>query len=272
MQVYYARSADGGVSFGPNWVVTDSGANFSDPASAMSIWPLHGIGCSGNTTEPDPAGFQYEFGDYFGLVATNRQVHPVWVDTRNFNGGAAEDDFEDIATATVTNCSAPVFSVTPTSTKSGSSVTLSWSAPSSWGTGSCGGTYSVQRSTSLISKAWTTIASGLTTTSYTYTQLNGTYYYRIAAKNDCSGTALTPRRAVAETAEGAIGRRRGGGVARARDGGDLPCLRVEEVESRASRPGHEPIADRIVGEPRRLFEGRGQAGAYQGLRRAMKMS
>ncbi|MFL6334264.1 MAG: Ig-like domain repeat protein [Pyrinomonadaceae bacterium] len=186
-QAVTARSIDGGVSFEPNLLVTDGGTdwrnnvNYSDENSAD------------NTTFNSN-----QYGDYMGIAAINRQVHPLWTDSRMFFPVAdthSPTRREDNASAAVTYCTAPTTinapNVNPSTTPS---VVVSWSAPAGWGTNATNGTYSVYRNTTNSFPGGSPLASGLTATSYIDTTGVGgtTYYYFIRAKNNCPGTALTP--------------------------------------------------------------------------------
>jgi len=185
-QNYYARSSNGGTSFEPNILVTDAGAswvnhvNYSDESSSDNS------GYNGN-----------QYGDYSGIAAYNRQVHPLWTDSREFYPASGDSRLEDVATATIVNCSAPTTVNAPGVAPGSScpaSVGLTWSAPGSWGTNATGGTYFVYRGTTSTFASATLIASNIVATSYNdSTGVSGTtYYYFISAKNNCPGTALTP--------------------------------------------------------------------------------
>src|SRR5437899_4678451 len=69
VDVFYAESADGGVSFSPNLRVTDQS---SDPGSLNFI------------------------GDYIGIASNGKLAHPVWTDLRNVS--PINPDNEDIFT------------------------------------------------------------------------------------------------------------------------------------------------------------------------------
>ncbi len=186
-QFYYARSINGGASFEPNILVTDNGAtgwsnavNYSDENSIDN--------------------FDYnanQYGDYAGIVAVNRKVYPLWTDTRQFYPSVPMTGqlIEDVATATIVNCSAPssVSNVTVGANCSTPSVVVTWTG-GGWGTNATGGTYSVYRSTTSSFPGGSPIASGLSTTTYSDTTgiAGTTYYYFVTATNNCPGTALTP--------------------------------------------------------------------------------
>jgi hypothetical protein len=186
-QMVSSRSVDGGVSFEPNLLVTDGGSawrnnvNYTDENSAD------------NTTFNSN-----QYGDYSGIAAFNRQVHPLWTDSRMFFPVADTQSptrREDNATSVLTYCSAPAAIGTPAVNPSTApSVAISWSAPAGWGTNATNGTYSVFRNTSSVFPSGSPLASDLTSTSYVDTTGNSgtTYYYFIRAKNNCPGTALTP--------------------------------------------------------------------------------
>lgn len=188
-QIYYARSVNGGISFEPNILITDNGANGwrNQVSYSNENYPANGYS---NVNQ---------YGDYAGIVAFNRQVHPVWADSRQFfptGDTQTPSRLEDMATAAIINCSAPDTPATPTIVAACGSgvVQISWSAVSNWGTNATGGSYSVFRSTSATLAANATpIASGLTGTTYTDTTgtPGGVYYYFVGARNNCSGTTLT---------------------------------------------------------------------------------
>lgn len=186
-QSVYARSIDGGVSFEPNILVTDNGANFRNNVNYADE----------NTTD-NPSFNGNQYGDYSGIAAFNRQVHPLWTDSRMFFPTADTQSptrREDNATAVITNCSAPTTVAAPSVNSSTTpSVTVSWSAPTGWGTNATNGTYSVYRNTTSTFPGGSPLASGLTATNYVDTTgvLNTTYFYFVRAKNNCPGTALTP--------------------------------------------------------------------------------
>ncbi len=82
MDVFYAESTDGGVTFAPNIRVTD-----------VSLSP--------------DVQFSGQFiGDYIGLALTESDAHPVWTDTRNANQDIFTDvlatAIHDLATTTIT--------------------------------------------------------------------------------------------------------------------------------------------------------------------------
>ena len=190
-QVFYARSINGGVSFEPNMLVTDNGG---------VVW-RNGVNYSDENTTDNSARNGNQYGDYSGIVAANRQVHPFWMDSRNFFPLAdtvSPTRREDAASATIIHCSAPsavtALSATPNGSCATPSVDVSWSAPSSWGTNATGGTYSVYRSTTAVFPGGSPLASGLSSTSWNdSTGLPGfTYYYFVVARNNCPGTTLTP--------------------------------------------------------------------------------
>jgi Bacterial Ig-like domain (group 3)/BNR repeat-like domain/Carboxypeptidase regulatory-like domain len=186
-QMVSSRSADGGVSFEPNILVSDGGSawrnnvNYTDENSAD------------NTTYNSN-----QYGDYSGIAAFNRQVHPLWTDSRMFFPVADTQSptrREDNATSVLTYCSAPSAIAGPAvNSSTAPSVAVSWSAPAGWGTNATNGTYSVFRNTSPVFPSGSPVASDLTSTSYVDTTgVNATtYYYFVRAKNNCPGTALTP--------------------------------------------------------------------------------
>ncbi|HWW61608.1 MAG TPA: hypothetical protein VN181_09590, partial [Thermoanaerobaculia bacterium] len=186
VQMVYARSSNGGVSFEPNLLVTDGGTSFRNNANFLDENSVDNPSFNGN-----------QFGDYSGIAALNRQVHPLWTDSRMFFPLAdtqAPTRREDNATSVITNCSAPAAIAAPAvNSTTTPSVVVSWSAPSNWGTNATGGTYSVYRATSAVFPGGAPLASNLTSTSYIDTTgvVSTTYFYFVRAKNNCPGTALT---------------------------------------------------------------------------------
>jgi uncharacterized repeat protein (TIGR01451 family) len=186
-QAVYARSSDGGVSFEPNILVTDGGVNWRNNANYADENSTDNTSYNGN-----------QYGDYTGIAAFNRQVHPLWTDSRSFFPVADTQSptrREDNATSTIINCSAPAAIGAPSVNSSTTpSVTVSWSAPAGWGINATNGTYSVYRNTTSTFPGGSPLASGLTSTSYVDTTgVNSTtYFYFVRAKNNCPGTALTP--------------------------------------------------------------------------------
>ncbi len=79
LDVYYAQSNDGGLSFLQNVKVTDSAFN-----------PNFGI--AGGGTVPF-------LGDYNGIASNSQGVHPIWADNRNISNNAPLD--QDLYTATI---------------------------------------------------------------------------------------------------------------------------------------------------------------------------
>jgi hypothetical protein len=189
-QMVYARSSNGGVSFEPNLLVEDGGA----------VWRNNVNYADENSTD-NPSYNANQYGDYSGISAGNRQVHPLWTDSRMFfplPDTQAPTRREDNATTAIINCTAPSAiaapSVNPRFIPPG--VIVSWTAPASWGTNATGGTYSVYRNTTNTFPGGVPLASGLTSTSYIDATgvVGTTYYYFVRATNNCPGTALTPMR------------------------------------------------------------------------------
>jgi len=186
-QAVYARSSNGGVSFEPNILVTDGGVNWRNNANYSDENSTDNTTYNGN-----------QYGDYTGIAALNRQVHPLWTDSRSFFPLAdttSPTRREDNATATIVNCSVPAAISAPSVNPSTApNVAVTWSAPTAWGTNATGGTYTVYRNTTPTLVGATQVAIGLTSTSFVDgTGATGTtYYYFVAGRNNCSGTALTP--------------------------------------------------------------------------------
>jgi len=179
-QIYYARSVNGGAAFETNVKLTDSGANFADPAAFSDE-------NSFSNTNVNPN----QYGDYMGCAAANRKVTVTWTDSRQFFP-ALTTKREDIATASFTNCSAPRLSV-PSATTSVSGVTVSWGVQT-WGINATGGTYTLVRYGNSTCSGFGflvgTYGSG-TNSALDSPPASGTYYYGVTAKNNCPGTALT---------------------------------------------------------------------------------
>jgi hypothetical protein len=179
-QVYYGRSVNGGTSFEANLLVHDNGANFTNAVNY----------CDENLTDNTNQNAN-QYGDYMGIAASNRQVHGIWTDTRNYfpvNGTKKED----AATSTIVNCSAPAWGATPAASCNGATLSISWTSPS-WGTNATSGTYTVYRHTDAgCTSAAVQVAADIPGTSTTDAPPAGTYHYKVVAKNNCPGTALTP--------------------------------------------------------------------------------
>jgi uncharacterized repeat protein (TIGR01451 family) len=186
-QAVYARSSDGGLSFEPNILVSDGGSAFRNNVNYSDENSTDNTTYNGN-----------QYGDYTGIAALNRQVHPLWTDSRMFFPTADTQSptrREDNATTVITNCSAPVTVNAPSvNSSTAPSVAVTWGAPAGWGVNATNGTYSVYRNTSPTFPSGAPLASGLTATSYVDTTgvTGTTYYYFVTAKNNCPGTALTP--------------------------------------------------------------------------------
>ena len=186
-QMVYARSSNGAVSFEPNILVEDGGSawrnntNFSDENSTDNT------AFNGN-----------QYGDYSGIAALNRQVHPLWTDSRMFFPLADTQSptrREDNATSALVNCAPPSALAAPSvNSTTAPSVVVSWTAPASWGTNATNGTYSVYRNTTNVFPGGSPLVSGLTSTTYVDTTgvAATSYFYFVRARNNCPGTALTP--------------------------------------------------------------------------------
>jgi len=186
-QLVYARSTDGGVSFEPNILITDGGLTWRNNVNYSDENSTDNSAFNGN-----------QYGDYSGIAALNRQVHPLWTDSRMFFPLADTQSptrREDNATNVIINCSAPAAVSAPTvNPTTAPSVVVSWSAPAGWGTNASSGTYSVYRNTTNTFPGGSPLVSGLTSTNYVDTTgtVSTTYFYFVRAKNNCPGTALTP--------------------------------------------------------------------------------
>jgi hypothetical protein len=186
-QMVSSRSVDGGISFEPNLLVTDGGSAWRNNVNYADENSADNTAYNGN-----------QYGDYSGIAAFNRQVHPLWTDSRMFFPVADTQSptrREDNATSVLTYCSAPAAIGAPAVNPSTApSVAISWSAPAGWGTNATNGTYSVFRDTSPVFPSGSPLASDLSSTSYLDTTGGSgtTYYYFIRAKNNCPGTTLTP--------------------------------------------------------------------------------
>lgn len=186
-QSVYARSVDGGVTFESNILVDDNGANWRN-----------NVNYSDENSADNPSFNGNQYGDYSGIAAFNRQVHPLWTDSRSFFPTADTQSptrREDNGTSAIINCTAPSVVAAPAvNSSTAPSVAVTWSAPAGWGTNATNGTYSVYRNTTPVFPGGSALASGLTATSYVDTTgvASTTYYYFVRAKNNCPGTALTP--------------------------------------------------------------------------------
>src|SRR5207247_5556759 len=111
-----------------------------------------------------------QYGDYSGIAALNRQVHPLWTDSRMFFPTADTQSptrREDNATSAIVNCSAPSAIAAPNvNPTTAPSIVVSCSAPAGWGTNATSGTYSVYRNTSAVFPGGAPLASNLTSTTY----------------------------------------------------------------------------------------------------------
>src|ERR1043166_1943561 len=154
-QMVYARSIDGGVSFEPNILIHDNGANFRNNVNYSDENTVDNTAFNGN-----------QYGDYSGIAAFTRQVHPLWTDSREFFPVADTQSptrREDNGTSVITNCSAPTAIAAPTvNSSTAPSVAVSWGAPTGWGTNATNGTYSVFRNTTSTFPGGSPLASGLT--------------------------------------------------------------------------------------------------------------
>jgi hypothetical protein len=196
-QLYYARSSNGGTTFENNLLVTDGGSSWVNHVSYSDESSLDNSFFNSN-----------QYGDYSGIVAINRQVHPFWTDSRQFYPASGDARLEDGATATIVNCSAPSGLAAPTVSTAGgscSSVFINWSAPA-WGTNATGGRYTVYRATSPMPNTATLLASNVAATSYVDSSgvAGTTYYYFINATNNCPGTLLTPMTLSSATSTGIV--------------------------------------------------------------------
>ncbi len=193
-QIFAARSSNGGVSWESNLQITDNGTQFPNSINY----------CNENTlTNPDANPNQY--GDYLGVVAANRKIVALWADSRTYYPfePANDDRVEDAAAAIVTHCSAPswftVFGPPPPAPTAaqvsvGAPVLITWGNVTTWGINGNGGSYTISRHSGANCVGLGTVI--LSNTSLLSTNnspaSSGTYSYRIRAKNNCPGTALTP--------------------------------------------------------------------------------
>ena len=172
-QIFYAHSANGAVSYEPNVLVTDGGANFTNHVNFCDENSLDNLGANPN-----------QYGDYSGMAALAQLAHPFWTDSRQFYPTSGDTRKEDGATATVTNactqppapaagnngpiCAGQTLSLTA-STVAG--ATYSWTGPNGFtssaqnpsipnATAAAAGTYSVTATVSgCTSAAGTTTAT-----------------------------------------------------------------------------------------------------------------
>jgi hypothetical protein len=188
VEIYLSRSTNCGLTWESNIKVSQASSEFNNS----------GITYTDENSTDNPNYNPNQYGEYMGADAHNRIAYAAWADSRQFYPASTSNaQKENVAFGTVTFCSVPTAFSAPTATPgcngSAAKVDLSWSAPGSWGTNATNGTYSVERATN-IAGPYSTLVSGLATTSYTdnTAAATTTYYYRIVAKNNCPGTVLTP--------------------------------------------------------------------------------
>lgn len=192
VQVYAARSTDGGESFEENYSLMDDGPDFNNQVGFLNT----------NSFAQTVAGVEdynpNQYGDYMGIAAADRKVFAFWTDTRQFMPNPQLDEKkrrEDAASATVTHCSPPVWDATLTATPTSSGISVSWPAPSSWGTNATGGTYTavVRYNTISCSGVGAVLPGNPGQGPFLDTPPPGfNYSYKVRARNDCPGTPLTP--------------------------------------------------------------------------------
>ncbi len=86
--VFFGRSSDGGLSFGPNVQVTTSSTNETCPPTHLFFqWACD-----------NGANLFFQYGDYEGIAAFGGVVHPVWTDRR----ASVTSLGEEVFTATIT--------------------------------------------------------------------------------------------------------------------------------------------------------------------------
>ncbi|HKV12946.1 MAG TPA: sialidase family protein [Thermoanaerobaculia bacterium] len=186
VQVFYARSSNGGASFEPNLRLTDTGTKLANAVDFCneSDW---------TNAQRDPN----QHGEYMGIAAANRKVHAFWTDSRQFFPNFTAKR-EDAVTATATNCSAPSWGPLSTGapTVPASSVgpfTVSWPAVPIWGINATTGHSTLERySGSGCTGLPVKVASSNGTSVTDAPPASGIYSYRVRARNNCPGTALTP--------------------------------------------------------------------------------
>lgn len=201
MEVFVSRSTNCGVNWEANIKVAQNSSEFNNNT----------ISYSDHNSTDNTLFNPNQYGEYMGVDAHNRVAYMAWSDTRQYYPGSTSNTQKDnVAFANVTFCSAPTGfgapTVTPGCNGTSVKVDLSWSAPASWGTNATGGTYSVERATS-IGGPYTSLVSGLSGTTYTdnTAAASTTYFYRIVAKNNCPGTALTPMSLTSGSTSGTTG-------------------------------------------------------------------
>lgn len=201
MEAHVSRSINCGVSWEANIQVSQNSSEFNN----------NSIPYTDENTTDNPLRNPNQYGEYMGVDAHNRVAYLAWTDSRQFYPSfTSNTQKENVAFANVTFCSVPTGfgapTVTPGCNGTSVKVDLSWSAPASWGTNATGGTYSVERAT-IIGGPYTSLVSGLSGTTYTdnTAAASTTYFYRIVAKNNCPGTALTPMSLTSAPTSGTTG-------------------------------------------------------------------
>ena len=203
-KIYYARSIDGGVTIEPNVAVTDSGEDFVNQVAYSDELRSH---WGALADDPDSMGHMYQYGDYIGIVASNRQVHPVWTDTRDFwpqKVSYSPVFYEDVATDTIENCSSPIWSGLVSGAGLSTHIALSWMSVQEWGTNATSGTITVFRKNMTYGES--PVEFGpieiLPANATFYEDVNapqGETCYEIVATNNCPGTKLTPMSVTSNT-------------------------------------------------------------------------
>ncbi|HEV8268212.1 MAG TPA: sialidase family protein [Thermoanaerobaculia bacterium] len=182
-QVFYARSTDGGLTFEPNLVISDGGAQFVNHVNYSDENSTDNTLFNGN-----------QYGDYSGIWAANRQAHVFMTDSRQFYPTSGDARVEEAMTATITNCTAPTFVTTPTTACSSSGIKVDWTAATAFGTNATAVTYTLTRYTNMGCTANPfVVATGISalTANDAVPPTGTTYFYQVAAKNNCPGTPLT---------------------------------------------------------------------------------
>jgi hypothetical protein len=163
--------------------LTDSGPNFNNHVAYSDENGISNVKKNAN-----------QYGDYMGLAATNRQIHVVSTDSRQFfPASTTSTRKEDIANVTYTNCSAPRVSV-PSLSATISGINISWGVQT-WGVNATTGNFTLTRySNSTCSGFGFSVGSygGGTFSAFDSPPSSGTYTYMVTATNNCPGTPLTP--------------------------------------------------------------------------------
>jgi N-acetylneuraminic acid mutarotase len=165
--------------------------------SEMIVWGGYGGGYLGSGARYNPASNMWFTTSTSGAPSARSGHSAIWTGsgTEMIVWGGYNGSYLNTGGRYCACCSTPVFAgvgsvVDADGCSTGTGITISWSAPSSWGTGATTGTYSVIRYINAgCTFTGTTIVSGLPAATLSYidmTEIPGTtYYYQVEAMNDC---------------------------------------------------------------------------------------